>query len=41
MVDMEEKNVCINLIIADITLIIVLLLTDIAIFNHTLDRIAI
>ena len=41
MVDMEEKNTCIYLIIADITLITLLLLADIAIFNRTLDRITI
>ena len=41
MVDMKEKTTCIHLIIADITLIILLLLADIAIFNRTLDRITI
>ena len=40
MVDMEEKNTCIYLTIADITVITLLLLADIAIFNRTLDRIA-
>ena len=41
MVDMEEKNIWIYLIIADITLITELLLADIAIFNRTLDRMTI
>ena len=41
MVDMEEKNTCIYLTIADITVITLLLLADIAIFNRTLDRITI
>ena len=41
MVDMEEKNIWINLIIADITLITELLLADIVIFNRTLDRMTI
>ena len=41
MVDMEEKNTCIYLIIADITLITLLLLADIAIFNRTVDKITI
>ena len=41
MVDMEEKNTCIYLTMADITLITLLLLADIAIFNRTLDRITI
>ena len=41
MVDMEEKNTCIYLTMAEITLITLLLLADIAIFNRTLDRITI
>ena len=41
MVDMEEKNTCIYLTIADITLITVLVLADIVIFNRTLDKITI
>ena len=41
MVDMEDKNTCIYLTMADITLITLLLLADIAIFNRTLDRITI
>ena len=41
MVDMEEKNTGIYLIIADITLITLLVLADVAILNRTLDRITI